>query len=217
MSKNISQVAALQLHEALVASQKVVNVEVALDDLENLKKSGYKLCFAKKVGDSFNVVWESYSDYLFTNSFSWTPQYELFGTNTFQSGVEVRATTNIQPCNLGNQCTLNEFGILEAQVSGGPDTSMTMVNEYGSIHPGVNQLSTGIDGRTTMTPIYVAENSIVTGEVVLTPKEEVRVWFQQNIETSTMISDSTSNYIDLNLTQINELSCKYENQKWTLV
>lgn len=205
------------LQQALAASQKVVNVEVALDDLERMKKSGYRLCFAKKVNDSYNVVWESYDSYLHTNVFSWTPQYELFGTNNFSGGVEVKATTNIETCGLGQKCLLNEYGALEPATTGGPDISLTLENEYGPIHPGVNQLSKGIDGATRITPIYVAENQMVTGEAILTPKESIRIWFQQDVESSTMISEAISEYIDLDLTKTNEMSCKYEDGKWSIV
>lgn len=207
----------VNLQQALAASEKVVNVEISLDDLSRMKKSGYRLCFAKKVNDSYNVVWESYDDYLHTNIFSWTPQYELFGTNSFSGGVEVKATTNIETCGLGETCLLDEYGILEPATTGGPDVSLTLLNEYDPIHPGVNQLAKGIDGTTRITPIYVAESQMVTGEAILTPKESIRIWFQQDIESSTMISEAISKYIDLDLTRTNEMSCKYEDGKWSVV
>ncbi len=46
------------MRSALAASQKTVTIEIAAGDLTLLKKSGYKLCFAKKVGTAdYNVVW----------------------------------------------------------------------------------------------------------------------------------------------------------------
>lgn len=40
----------LTMQEYLGAVQKMVNVQIAEKDFATLKGSGYKLCFAKKVG-----------------------------------------------------------------------------------------------------------------------------------------------------------------------
>ena len=213
-----SQEAALDFQRTLASAMKTVNVQISEADLAALKGANYKLCFAKKIGDNtFNVVWQSYDQYLSTNMFQWTPQYQLFGSNSFNSGVQVRVSTNVQEIGLGQTSTLNSAGILESPVTGGPETSFTMNNEYGSIHPGVNQLSIGITGEKISTPIYVAEDPIVMGTDQLTPVEKVLVWFEQNVETSTMFSNSKSKSIELDLTNTNEINCRYENQKWVIV
>jgi hypothetical protein len=83
------------------------------------------LCFAKKVGDNaYNVVWQAYGKYLSSNSFSWTPQYQLFGSNTFESNLTVITSTNIVNIGLGETSTLNSAGLLSnPPISGGPSTS----------------------------------------------------------------------------------------------
>lgn len=200
---------------ALAAAQKAVRIEIAPEDLTNLKSANYKLCFAKKVGDEdYNVVWQSYDKYLSTSNFSWTPMYQLFGSNTFQGQVQVQVSTNIVDIGLGETSVLNTVGILEPPKTGGPEISLTMENEYGSIHPGVNQLSTGIDGGQVSTPIYVAMNSIVMGNTELTPVEKVLVWFEQNIQTSTMFSSSRSESVEIDLTTTNSATRLYKNQDW---
>jgi hypothetical protein len=200
----------------MLAAQKVVNIEITKEDLATLKSANYKLCFAKKVGDNtYNVVWQSYVQYLITNTFSWTPMYQLFGSNQFASGLKVKAVTNRVDIGLGEQSVLDVFGILGNPATGGSATGFTMVNNYGSIHPGVNQLSTGIDGEQVSTPIYVAAKPIVTGKTVLTPVEKVLVWFEQNVETSTMFSDAVSNSVEIDLTNTNEATRLYSHQKWS--
>lgn len=197
--------------------KKDVMIEIDLDDLTNLKKSKYKLCFAKKVGDNdYNVVWQSYNDFLHSNSFSWIPQYSLFGSNYFQDGIEVRVDTNIVAIQLNQISTLNEYGVLQPAVTGGPETCFTLDNEYGPIHPGVNQLSTGIDGQSISTPIYVATEQALKGSTQLTPVEKVLVWFEQNIETSTMFSNSKSKSIEIDLTHTNSQNCLYKNGDWSV-
>ncbi|MFF7109129.1 MULTISPECIES: hypothetical protein [Pseudomonas] len=199
------------------AATKSVTIQIADEDLRSLKSAGYKLCFAKRVGDeAYNVVWQSYVQYLSNNNFSWTPMYQLFGTNTFQANVQVTVDTNKVDIGLGQQSTLDQSGLLGPVSTGGPETAITMINQYGSIHPGVNQLSTGIDGKQVSTPIYVAANPIVQGSTNLTPKETVLVWFEQNVQTSTMFSTSRSNAQEIDLTFSNSATYLYANQKWVI-
>ncbi|WP_298513149.1 hypothetical protein [uncultured Kordia sp.] len=200
---------------------KTVIVEITTEDLIQLKDAKYNLCFAKKLNDSFNVVWQSYDNFLNTNHFSYEPNYELFCSNTFEENELVVVSTNIQPCDLGNYCTLTEAGVLDPQTSGGINNSLTLKNDYDTIHSGVQQSSTGIDGKTISTPIYVSEKAIIKGYDELNPKDIVRVWFQQDIETSTMILPppfqqrlASSYYIDVDLTSTNEVTCVFENGDW---
>ena len=207
----------MALQQTLAAVTKKVIITIDEDDLQLLKKNNYKLCFAKKVGDAdYNVVWQSYKKYLSYNEFSWTPQYQLFGTNTFNAGVKVVVSTNAVNIGLGQLSKLNEAGVLSSPVTGGPETGFTMVNEYGSIHPGVKQLCTGIDGTQTSSPIYVSTATAVQGKVTLTPVEKVLVWFEQEVETSTMFSNARSNSIELDLTTDNSLTRHYADQKWVI-
>ncbi|EJM62561.1 hypothetical protein [Pseudomonas sp. GM48] len=206
------------LRSTLAAVQKVVTIEIAPGDLSTLKNSGYKLCFAKKVGtEDYNVVWQSYDAYLSNNEFSWTPQYQLFASNVFKENVQVKVSTNIVNIGLGQTSTLDKNGLLSPAITGGPDVSFTFVNNYAPIHPGVNQLSTGIDGNQVSTPIYVAVNQVVTGNTVLTPVETILVWFEQNVQTSTMFSTSRSKAIEIDLTFDNTAGRLYEGGQWKTV
>lgn len=206
----------LSFQQSLAASQKVVNIEISAKDLTELKASNYRLCFAKKVGDAdYNVVWQSYDKFLINNQFSWTPMYQMFGTNTFQDNITVKASTNTVTIGLGQTSILSTAGVLGPAFDGGPPISFVLDNQYGSIHPGVNQLSTGIDGSQTSTPIYVAPKRMVSGKATLTPVEKVLVWFEQNIETSTMFSSARSNQVEIDLTAVNTATRRYADQKWT--
>lgn len=206
------------LTSTLAATQKSVKIQIAAADLTLLKQSGYKLCFAKKVGDeTYNVVWQSYVQYLSNSTFSWTPQYQLFGANSFQANVQVDVSTNLVNIGLGQQSILDNTGLLGSATSGGPDISITLVNNYGAIHPGISQLSTGIDGKQISTPIYVASAQVVTGQTVLTPVETILVWFEQNVQTSTMFSTSRSQSIEIDLSFDNNATRLYSGGKWTIV
>ncbi len=209
--------ALLSLWSALVAAQKIVTIQIAQKDLETLKGSNYQLCFAKKVGDDdYNVVWQSYHDYLANSHFSWTPQYQLFGSNSFGGNIQVSVSTDLVDIGLGQTTTLDKAGNFSPSKTGGSDTSLNMINDYGSIHPGVTQVSTGINGKKESTPIYVAPNESVSGEISLTPVEKVLVWFEQKIETSTMFSTSRSNSQEIDLTNSNTATWLYKDQKWII-
>ena len=203
-------------YAALAGVSKSVKIEIAPDDLTSLKLNNYKMCFAKRVGDNdYNVVWQAYDLYLQNNMFSWVPLYELFGTNQYKANIQVTVHTNKVPIHLGETAVLNSSGILGAPKTGGSDLGFTLDNQYGSIHPGVNQLSVGIDGSQVSTPIYVAPNSIVMGQDFLQPVEKVLVWFEQNIQTSTIFSSARSNSIEIDLTNTNAATRLYKGQKWT--
>lgn len=204
------------LRLALAATRKEVTIKIAPDDLTILKKSQYQLCFAKKVAEgSYNVVWQAYGLYLASNMFSWTPQYQLFGSNVFEGGVQVKVSTNPVDIGLGETSILNAEGNLLAPVTGGDPTQITLQNDFGPIHPGVGQISTGINGGSAITPIYIAQQPVVTGTTALTPVEKILVWFEQQVETSTMFSTSRSMSIEIDLTNTNKATRLYKDGNWT--
>lgn len=204
-----------QFVATLAQIQKNVTIKIGEQDLQILKQNNYKLCFAKKVGDKdYNVVWQSYDNYLSNNTFSWTPLYQVFGSNIFQDNVQVSVSTNPVDIFLGQTCKLDTSGYINPPFTGGPDISFTVDNEYGPIHLGVNQISTGINGKRITTPIYVAENKSVEGVTTLTPVEKILVWFEQDIQTSTMFSVSRSKAVEIDLTTINTATREYTGGKW---
>jgi hypothetical protein len=204
-----------EFRAALGAVRKSVKIEIADNDLETLKINSYKLCFAKKVGNNdYNVVWQSSNLYLANNTFSWTPQYQLFGSNIFSGNVSVNVSTNLVTIELGETSVLNKSGILLAPKTAGATTCFTMDNQFGSIHPGVSQLCAGLDGTMTSSPIYVATNAVVSGPVELTPVEKVLVWFEQDIETSTMFSTARSRSVEMDLTEANTARYRYAKETW---
>lgn len=197
----------------MAGTEKSITIKIPNNELIKLKENHYRLCLAKKVNDTYNVVWTSNVDYLSHNNFSWTPHFQLFGTNTFEDNVKVVAQTNQRNIWLGQQATLNKAGVIGEVSTGGPSTGLTLHNNYGAIHPGVNQVLT-VDGEQRTNSIYVAEDQIVSGSTTLTPKEIVMVWFQQDVETGTMFSTSRSNSTEIDLTKSNSETREYINGGW---
>ncbi|CAD6562192.1 hypothetical protein LMG28727_07678 [Paraburkholderia kirstenboschensis] len=199
----------------LAAVTKNVTIGIASTDFTRLKQSGYNLCFAKKVGDAaYNVVWRASFEYLEDNDFSWVPQYQIFGSNQYKDGITVKASTKYVTMGLGEIVTLNSFGQLGAPSTGGKSTAINLLNEYGPIHPGISQLSTGVDGQTISTPIYAAPQPMVKGAADFTPIEKVLVWFEQKIETSTIFASARSSSVELDLTFVNSEARVYDGGEW---
>ncbi len=207
---------------------KTVNIQIALNDWKTLRASKYKLCFAKMVNNTFNVIWRSFDTYLESNTFQWTPAYQLFGTNTFEDKSIVRVvTTNKVNIRLGEGSMLNKDGYLEPPTTQGPSTAMTLINEYGLIHPGLNQLSTGIDGTQMSTPMYVAREPIVLGTDELAPVDQIQVWFEQDVEpgtmfsfdqgveSDTMVGMARSKAVILDLRNSDTATALYQNGTWS--
>lgn len=206
---------ALSFSNLMRSVKKNVKIEIAVPDFEIFKRADYRLCFAKKVGDNFyNVVWQSYREYLINNTFSWLPQYSLFCSNYFRDYDIVRAVTNEVHIGLGETSRLNQDGMLGAPWASGPTNGFCMDNRYGSIHPCVKQVSIGINGRMESTPVYVTIEPVVPGVIVLTPVEKIMIWFEQNVDPGTMFSTAKSLSVEIDFSSRNDASLKYENQQW---
>ena len=199
---------------------KTVTIQIDRDDLHTLKpKTGtpYNLCFARKVGTTFNVIWQSGVNYGPTNDFSWDPVFALFATNTFQPGIKVSNTSNILPIALGQQSTLdNTISLSDPTVDQTGDVdpnSIIMNNTFGPIHAGLSALST-FGGTTSTTPMFVSPDADTVGSIKLTPKEAVKVWFQRDIETSAMFEDSQSLGVEIDLTHESAATRLYKGGSW---
>ena len=195
---------------------KMLQIQIAKDDFAFFYPEGYRLCFAtKNQGNDYNVVWQAYGRYLPHNNFSWTPHYELFGTNSLQEHVTVSRDTNSVSIEPGQSSTLDRNKILTYPVSDGPQTDLTMVNEYGPVHLGVSQLCTGIDGKQSNSPIYVAtDKTNIRDKTTFTPTERILVWFEKNIETGTMFKGPRHNALEIDFRNVNQATWLCENKNW---
>lgn len=199
------------------SATKAVTIQIAAQDLMQLKQAGYQLCVAKQVDGAYNVIWRSSSQYLASNQFEWLSQFQIFAANVFQDGILVQPVTNSVDIHLGEEATLNTFGVLNPPITGGPESSVNFMNQYGPIHPGLNQLCTWIDGAVAVAPIYVRAQQVFAGASALTPADRVLVWFDQDAEPGMMFSTARSRAVEIDLTVANTATYLYQNQMWTRV
>lgn len=170
-------------------TSKVLTIQVASDERAVLLNSGYLLCIATtSEGQPYDIVWRAFDKYLSTNTFSWTPQYELFMTNSFTSGQVPGSTSESGSIVLGQQMTLDSTGVFGPPSSGNYPDALTILNEYGNTYLGFSQMSTGIDNTSAITYAYVGPNITVQGVIQLEPVDMLLVWFETNVQTGTMFS-----------------------------
>lgn len=205
------------MSDILETGSKMVKVKIEENTFETLKANGYSVCFAKRVGSAnYNVVWRAAKEYLQNIEFSWKPLYSIFATNTFQSGVKVKVATEPKKISLGETVTLRDIGLFSGAETKGSKTAVNLINEYGNIHIGISQVAS-LNGKEESTPIFVSENQIILGNDSFEPVEKVMVWFQCNIESSTMLADLRSNAIELDLTETNTMDVEYADGIWRIV
>jgi len=180
-----------------------LTVDIDSTQQKILKDAGYQLCIAKLVNGVYNVVFLG-QQFLASNTFQWTEQYQVFATQNFTDGLLVKAATNAVDIACGQTATLDKEGVFEAAT--GPDggNTFTAVNNYAPIHFGVNLLNNG-----TYLPIYVDENNTVVGDDTLQPVVKVLVWFDRTLKTGTMFSHSVSLSFEVDLTSRNDATISY--------
>lgn len=194
---------------------KSVTVQIAPGDLQILKNNGYTLCFARCVENIYSVTWQSFPDYLASNSFAWSEQFQLFGIDVVNNGVvRIESRTNAVDIALGQQATLDSTGELGPARSGGPAEQITLINDYGPIHPALSGVSVGPDRVVRTTPIYVAPRSIVRGSASLRPLDKVQVWFEQDPQPSAILFKAVSNPTVADLTSASSVTVLYQNGNW---
>jgi len=200
----------LLIGSAAAASQKAITIDLDKPTFDNMKKFGYKLCFAKKVGLTYNVVWSAQEDYLQSTDFIWTSQYSVFASMpaAVQVGLVVKSHSGPEPVDLGQSVTMNEQGSLQPAVTqSSHPNSLLFVSKFETpIHDGVNYVSPNGGGNK---PIYISPTPIVQGVDVLTPVEKVFVWFEKNVQTSSMFSDDRSRGVEIDMTMTNAATYSY--------
>jgi hypothetical protein len=194
---------------------KSIQIQIDPSSLNELKEAQYSLCIAGKVNDSYDVAWWASGQFLTENTFSWPSQYQIFGANVFEVGAQTEIATSITDIALGETSVLDQEGVVGPARTGGPSNSITLVNQYGPVHPGLMSLLVDPDGIELSAPVYVSQQAIASGTAELTPTDVVLVWFQQNISSGTMIDGNIPNPIEIDMTATDSVTWLYQNGGWS--
>ncbi|KAG7091485.1 hypothetical protein E1B28_010516 [Marasmius oreades] len=188
-----------------------LTVYVSPETLIALKEKKYKLCMAVEVNGKSTVVFQTVSKLLIHNEFEFEDRYRVFGTNTFKDGALVEASTRKVPILLGQEITLSPEGVL-GPASGTMDSAKPFIvhNHYTEpIHLGIDALFGG-----EYSSIYVTEEAILRGDIVCLPARKLLIWFEQNLETNTMISHARiTNCMRLDFSKTSHITVNYKAPK----
>jgi hypothetical protein len=210
----------LPRQEGTATMAKLVEVQIAPDDLEFLKSNQYLLCFAKMSENSNNpaIVWQCFSGYLQNNPFSWLPLYQVFGSSSFSVGGVATVDTGAMTIGLGQQATFTADAAFQTPVADAsvPPNSFRIQDQYRQqIHFGFANASTGPDGVQRITPVFVTQAAVGDFTFVsFEPLDTVRVWFQQDVVTSSIVA-SIPNSIEISLATRDFGKLRYQGGQWS--
>jgi len=173
-----------------------VNIESKI--LKTLVASGYNLCFATTVSNHYNVAALTVpSDQLtFANDISWTTSYVIAGTQQpFQAGnVVSKGRAPALPIEFGQVYDLESWSEEPVVNSSSivPPNAFDFKTGPGVDAAAVISLSIPNVSATDPSPIYISPIEIPVSTTTFTPVVKVGLWFQQDLDTSTMIVVSVS-------------------------
>jgi len=198
-----------------MSGAKSVTIQVGLNDLRWLEANGYNICVAKKIaGYEYDVVWQSFIP-LPQTVFSWDSEYQIFVISYFmENAMVILDAAHTADVGLGEEITLDSALKFSVPTKGGPETGITLINQFGSTFPGISQVITGFDGKRVSKPAFVVPTPAPSGETVLTPVDSVLVWFQSDVQVGSMFKGPRPNAVEIDLAVDNSASWLYQNGSW---
>lgn len=193
--------------------EKTVYIDIGDEDLRFLKENGYGLCIAKELEGEISTIWSGTSEFLAHNDFSWYPEYQMYASNTRRIDEPGDARTEVRDIFPGQQCTLDEYGILSEAVTGGPKETLNFCNHYRSVYLNLTQKCREVDGNTGFKPIYTSCNMIILGEVGVTPTEKIIIWFKRG---EFAVGHALYNSVTLDFSTRDTATVVYRDGGWTV-
>ncbi|EEU39377.1 uncharacterized protein NECHADRAFT_81493 [Fusarium vanettenii 77-13-4] len=182
---------------------KTLHIRVNPAMIRQFNQQGYKLCFATGVQTGGRV---SYNVIASTNSVAanitiqWEDSYAIAGTL-------VDVATNTVGINLGQSYTLPQ-DFTDGPInddSSAPKDGIRFVNRTGAA---AAVLFKRINGQNA--PIYISANApLPPGTEDITPLSRVAVWFQNEAQTSMMISNLPGGSREMEMSFMTEATLEY--------
>jgi len=165
--------------------------------LKILAGSGYNLCFASNVGNQYNVAALVVPSNLLTtkNVITWSTSYSMAATTQpfYAGNIVEQGTSETLPMVFGQVYELDSWADPPSVNSSFPVPGNALGLSTGQGVDASAIVSLVIDNvGPDPTPVYVSPIEIPLSQTTFTPIAKIALWFQQNIETSTMIVLSTS-------------------------
>ena len=207
---------------------KTLIIEIAQGDLEILSSSHYILCVAKVLTDENSlVIWQTEERILAHNEMSWeeNANYSLFCSNNNTNRKKVVMNIPDKEIALGEYLTLTETGTFGDSKQGPWNDQLGLINQYGSIYPGICQQCTDFNGAASKDPIFLNPTPSLPGEFTIKPLEKIMVWFEQDVEKGMYLfhnwTDSVqaakTKKITVDMQEKDQITLSYENYDWKIL
>lgn len=202
-----------------------ITIKIEQQSLLSLKKAGYYLCLAgRPKGEAFTVIWYATDKYQVNNQIELKEEYEMGASNGVTLREEVKIDFSHTPIQIGEQCTIDSYGILSQSITGDTPDAMVLNNQYGLLHPLLMRSGVGIQGEAFCNPVYVSHNEILPGIMELFPGYEIKIWFAQSvmagmvlpIEYKKLLRAARSNEIIIDFEKRNSPELYFENYIWKI-
>jgi hypothetical protein len=180
-----------------MSNQQII-VYIEEQQLIAQKNNNYSLYLAKKVNDTFTVIWLSEPPfstadqpaYQYKNVFDITnASYMVNFTNTQLPEGDIIFTSGGKnlPISTGQMTTLDKYGVFSTANSGGTARTITIINE---LKGNPREILLDSKGRN----IWVdCSNGMNIGTTIVTPNNEFQLWFGTTQVTGSLIPDNVSN------------------------
>lgn len=203
----------------------ILTIKIEPQSLQSLKQAGYCLCLAGKPKDeAFTVIWYATDQYQVSNQIELKDEYEMGASNGVIPRKEVKIDFSHTPIQIGEQCTINNYGILSPSITGDTPDAMVLDNQYGLLHPVLLRSGIGIQGEPFCNPVYVSHSKILPGIVELFPGYEIKIWFAQSALSGTVLPEekwkvmrsARSREIIIDFEKRNSPELYFENFNWKI-
>jgi len=184
-----------------------LTINIDPEELERLLENGYNLCLAKKFNNAYTVVFSGEPPSPRAQTITWNETYQVFGASQFLPGALVEAFTSAVHIDLGETATLSQDGILDPAEGDAAGESFYVRNKYAPIVLGVNLQVAG-----SYVPSFVTTSVAVVGTQEFTPEPKILVWFDRNLRTSAMFSQSVALPYEVDFSERNSAEISWVSQ-----
>lgn len=180
-----------------MSNQQIV-IYIEEDQLVAQKNNNYSLYLAKKVNDSFTVIWLSklsfatpgQPSYQYKNIFDMTnTSYMVNFTNTPLQEGDINFTSGGKnlPIYTGQTTTLNKYGVFSPATNGGTAGVVSIINQ---LPANPREILLDSTGRS----LWVnCSGGMGIGTATMTPKNEFQLWFGAPQANGSLIPGGLSN------------------------
>ncbi len=193
-----------------------ITVFIEEEQLKAQKANNYSLYLAKKVNNSFTVIWQSKGpvatvgtpSYQYENKFDIdTPSYNVNFTNDPVTEGAVTFTSGGKDCPIdtGQITTLDANGIFTEAKNGGVASDILVQNK---LQANPHEILRDSEGNN----IWVnTESGMNIGDATITPKYEYQLWFENYQETGSLIAKNLSNVMNIEMKAGESETVTYDN------